>query len=192
MQVDHGQDGNPGSQDLAEAGGKLSVGVGIALGYGSPVQSDQQPVQRQGRAQSPGQIGSQLLEGVAGKRGRGHAVGGQQRDRLEPIFPGALEESAELVVGVLPAFQQSFPSSQAGVLEVLVRRGNGGKTVGLMKKSGDADALHGITLARPGRLAGQVRRWKPVCLTGPPIRRSMSPLSMASAISLNTGSTAAA
>ena len=158
MQVDHGQDGNPGPQDLAEAGGELSVGVGIVLGHGSPVQGYQQPVQRQRRTQGPGQIGSQLLEGVAGNGGRGHAVGGQQRNRLELKFPGALEESAELVVGVLPARQQRIPSGQAGVLEVLVGRGNGGKTVGFMKKSGDADAFHGITLAGPGALAGQVRR----------------------------------
>ena len=69
-----------------------------------------------------------------------------QRNRKETILPGALKETTEFMVGILPARGEGFTPGYSGLVKVLNRGRQWRKRIRLVQKSDDTDTLQSIIL----------------------------------------------
>lgn len=142
--IEGGDEGDAGSDLLADTGEPPAVSIGVAGGDGGAVGGGEHTVEGAGQAEGVEEFRDERLKGVGGDGAEGVGAGGEDGDGFDALGGEALKEAADFVGGGA----EFFPDLRAAGDEVLLEVAEGGDTVDegvrLLEQGDDGDAHGGL------------------------------------------------
>ena len=146
VRIAGGDDRHPRPHQRADRLQPVAVQVRCRRADAGPVRRDEQPVQRQVRADLRQQPAFQFRVGAVGYQAVGQGACAEQRNRRDAGLVQAGKEACQLVVGALDRVAKRIPCRQQPAAKRLEVRGCLDEGIGLVLQRDDADSHSPILL----------------------------------------------